>query len=259
MDDLLVALEGDRGAVSAPPATQRTSSKPPESPVRVSSPSAPPATPVSPRSVLGAASDFKRYSTQTMRAIVERALERQVEQPQSGYTPDEILAAAREVGVDDETLRAAAREVAERRVRELSASENRKNRLNKLWRHAATYVVVNLFLLFLMGWHGAKWVMLAWGFGLAMSAVRTLFPDDAKDEKRGRRRRKNREPARDPEVERAAEALLSTTSKQAKLRVAPALAGGRIAPDSAREREAEREAQAEVERQAAAREAARRG
>ena len=227
--------------------------------MRASNPSAPPVTPVTPRSVLGAASDFRRYSTQTMRAIVERALERQVEQPQPGYTPDEILAAAREVGVDDETLRAAAREVAERRVRELSASESRQKRLNKLWRHAGTYVVLNLFFIFLMGWHGAKWIMLFWGLGLAMSGVRTLFPDDGKEEKRGRRRRKNREPEPDPEVERAAEALLSTTLKQAKLRVAPALAGARVASSAARELEAEREAEAEVERQAAAREAARRG
>ena len=256
MDDLLVALEGDRPATSAPPATQRTTSKPPETPVRLSSASAPPATP---RGVFGAANDFRRYSTQTMRAIVERALERQVEQPQPGYTPDEILAAAREVGVDDETLRAAAREVAERRVRELSASEARQKRLNKLWRHAGTYVVLNLFFIFLMGWHGAKWIILFWGLGLAMSGVRTLFPDDAKDEKRGRRRRKNREPEPDPEVERAAEALLSTTSKQAKLRVAPALAGRRVSADTSRELEAEREAEAELERRAAAREAARRG
>src|SRR5207248_10703970 len=110
-------------------------------------------------------SDFRRYSTQTMRAIIERALERQVEQPQPGYSPDEILSAAREVGVDDETLRAAAREVAERRVREISAEEQRIRAVRKLWRHAATYVVVNAFLFFMTGWGATKWVVLGWGMG----------------------------------------------------------------------------------------------
>src|SRR5262249_45400168 len=161
---------------------------------------------------------------------VERALERQAEQPRPGYGQEEVIAAAREIGVDEDTLRAAARDLAARRASELSKLEKRDVARRKLLRHAATYAVVNLFLLMMVGWGATKFVLLGWGFALALQAVRFAFPDDEKEKKREQKARKKARVdevrAEDPEIQKAVDELLSSTARRfEKLRVAAATPG----------------------------------
>jgi hypothetical protein len=283
MDELLMALSPD-APVSDPPAvltpslvtppTARTLSKPPAPQPSPPTPSTPPR-----RSPI----DFARYSAETVRAIVGRALERQAAEPEPGFAADEVLAAARDVGVDEETLRAAARDVVERKTRERDLREERERAKRKLLRNAAMFLVVNVFVLVIAGWSTVKWSLLGWGFFLALNVVRYTFPDEEKEEKKRQKLRKKQgrvdvvsapppglsvgrsasSPAAaaavdDAELARAVDALLlSSAARHDRIRVAEP--GKRVAEGPLQDT-AMREAEAEIEADLAAdqRERARR-
>src|SRR6185312_8503148 len=115
--------------------------------VPVSSPraSAPPIRPIDP----ALATQLQRYSTEEVQEILARAVERQEAQRgdslQAGSQAsprlafDDLVAAAREVGVDPEVLRAASRELREKQQAqqglgtELDAWRRRKK--NRFYRH----------------------------------------------------------------------------------------------------------------------------
>jgi serine/threonine-protein kinase len=231
MEEIIAALEVALGSSpgSAPKLSNVSAPVASPAPAASRSPSSPPP-----------ASREPRYTTETARAILSLALERQAEQPTStGYAPDEVLAAAREVGVDDETLAAAAHEVAERRNAEAKVVEEADKRRRKLMRGVASYCVVNLFLIFVAGFHAAKWVMLGWGFGLALQAVKVFFPEP---EKKDAKTKKRIAAPVDPTVARGADDLFRTVAAR-RVRVG-AVGGGRSSSSDAREA---REALAEAE------------
>ncbi|MEZ4338396.1 MAG: 2TM domain-containing protein [Sandaracinaceae bacterium] len=119
----------------------------------------------------------RQYSDEEVEAIFRRALERQVEEG-DGYGHDELIAAAREVGLDDAQIDKAVREIEGERG-EAALYERVKKRQRERWlRHFVTYVVViggllGLHALGLMG-VGAIWAAFGWGMGLALHTFSTF-------------------------------------------------------------------------------------
>src|SRR5262249_3423551 len=152
------------------------------------------------------------------------------------YGGDEILAAAREVGVDEATLRAAEQDLAVQRSERAEFVAQRGRDRMKLFRQAGIWAVVCLFSLFVLGWSTARWVALWGGLALGIQAVRFIFPEDLK-EKRERLAKKARAknkasrvrsdekgapppPAlNEEEVRQGLAAILATTSARQKVRV----------------------------------------
>jgi serine/threonine-protein kinase len=196
-----------------------------------------------PRAAEPGTSKLGHHSTEMTRAILARAIDRQAEEVQPGYSGEDILTAAREVGVDAETVRAAERDVLERR-REGDPRARRVREWRKLFQHMVAFVSVNVFLLVTVGWWMAKWVLFGWGIGVTSHLARLVFPTgdevDRQARKRARRGRGALGRVRvDPEVERAASELLRTAAAL-RIRVGEA-PGARL------------EAEAEAEAEAAAR------
>ena len=205
----------------------------------------------------GVGADLHRYSTDQMRDVLERALLLQQTQP-GKFSRQEIVDAAREVGVEEGAIDAALRQIdpatPARGPNELTAvgvAELRRRTLRSFWRHLASYAVVNVFLYFMSG-HWNRWVLTGWGIGVALHLVNVIFPKEPKERdakaKKGKKQKPEPEPPRlaaPPEVDAGVAALLAATTARAKrIRVASAPA--------AAEREAQREEAAEVEADAEA-------
>jgi hypothetical protein len=184
------------------------------------------------------------------RAILARAIDRQAEEAQAGYSGQDILAAAREVGVDGDTVRAAERDVVERH-RESDSQLRRVREWRQLFQHLVAFVSVNVFLLVTMGWWWAKWVLFGWGIGVASHVAKVIFPTGDDVEHRGRRRARRgrgawRKARVDPEIERAAGELLRTAAAL-RIRVGAPPSAHVDAADASARLEAEAEAEAEPE------------
>jgi hypothetical protein len=133
----------------------------------------------------------RTYNRQDVDAILGRALER--EHAPGELTHDELIAAAREVGVAPEAIERAATEVmAERRERE----ELRAERAGE-WRgfvaHLIPYVSVNALLITLNIFTGrfpwALFALLGWGIGLLSHFFAVLFPNPERRARRSARKR----------------------------------------------------------------------
>ena len=212
------------------------------------------------------ATDLRRYSTGELEQILQRALER--EQERDGkFSHNDLIEAAREVGIDEKALRLASRELASPVVpAELeSPAVWRERERRKLMRHAAMFFVMNIFFFLLdMVTAGGRWwyfVFLGWGMGLGAHAVKYFFPVDLtprvskRKEKRARDRRHDLGRAatagsreqdigsafREADVEAGVSLLLRATAKRARVAVPPA-ARARVAPldELAEEPESER-------------------
>jgi eukaryotic-like serine/threonine-protein kinase len=141
----------------------------------------------------------QRYSTQEVRDVLARAIEQQA--AKSGDSKlgfDDLLAAAREVGVDTETLREASRGLRREEERPGAGLVGDRDawiriRRRQFYRHAGVYLIVHAALLmglllvapaFLpyLGVHA-----LLWGMGLAIHGMIALTSneDDWKQEKEG--------------------------------------------------------------------------
>jgi eukaryotic-like serine/threonine-protein kinase len=108
MDELLRALDADAPSVPPPsPAATRAAERPapPTEPADRAAPPLPDGL---------STTDKRRYSTQEVRDILARAVERQEQEPDTRLRFDDLLAAAREVGVEDDVLREASREIRQR-------------------------------------------------------------------------------------------------------------------------------------------------
>lgn len=159
-----------------------------------------------------------QYSDEEVDEILRRALARQ-QKDTSGISHDDLVAAAKEVGIERADVEAA---VAELRGSKAPAGQgdaraatpvdpdaalylrDRQSRRARFARHFATYVVVNAALAgmnFLTGgtWW-VLWVILGWGIGLGLQGLSAFLPDDPqRKENRMRRlrRRRDREERRD--------------------------------------------------------------
>lgn len=150
-------------------------------------------------------SDPRKYTQEEVALILSRALE---VQHSGGLTHQELLEAAREVGIDRSAVETAAREVAERRADELEIAEERRLARRNFYRSVAVYLLVNAFLFAIdlltgEGWW-FYWPLLGWGLGVALQGLRVAFPREIPIEKRRARRAK--EQARRRKLEAKAEA-----------------------------------------------------
>jgi hypothetical protein len=147
----------------------------------------------------------RRYSRQDVDAILGRALER--EHRRDDLTHDELVAAAREVGVAPEAIERAATEVmAEQREREeLQAARAREWR--DFFAHLIPFISVNALLITINFFTGpfpwALFPLLGWGIGLLSHLYAVLVPDR---ERLARRRARQQERERRRQAKRQLEA-----------------------------------------------------
>lgn len=158
----------------------------------------------------------RTYTDDELEAILRRALERQSGQD-DGFGHEELVAAAREVGLDEDAVERAIAELShERTAAEIRASIQAKRR--QRWvRHLVTYLaVVGGFLgLHLIGLVGmwVYWMAFGWGIGLALDTYGKLRSptDEEVDRERQRLNRKERR-------RRKAEARLEERRRRAEER-----------------------------------------
>ncbi|XXY49431.1 protein kinase [Sorangium sp. So ce269] len=185
MDDLVRALEAaGRGEAPAAPANlppvQAPGAKASEAP-------------------RGGETAAQRFSTEEVRDVLARAIERQASADRAappgargdarlGF--DDLLAAAEEVGVDPEALREASRALrardAERMAGAATAAERAawlRRKRRDFYRHLGIYVIVNAALVMLLlmigiNWHWGLLVALLWGIGLAIHGLVAFTADE---------------------------------------------------------------------------------
>ncbi|MEI7893455.1 MAG: protein kinase, partial [Myxococcales bacterium] len=124
---------------------------------------------------------MQRYSTEEVREVLARAIERQESKradTRLGF--EELVAAAREVGVDEEVLREASDELRPRESEEPHEGYDRWQRRKKrtFYRHFGIYLVVN-FALVLFGVMVHQLVFLIqpaiwWAIGVGIHGIRAL-------------------------------------------------------------------------------------
>jgi 2TM domain-containing protein len=149
----------------------------------------------------------RRYTQEEVEEILRRALARQEaakgEAEQTSH--EDLVAAAREVGIDAVDLDAAAAELAEEKARAARpakatalAPRPGPSPLRRFLGRVATFAIVNGLLLGIdaatgPGWW-VQWVALFWGIGLLFQARRIFFPteEDAQREARHEARRAER-------------------------------------------------------------------
>jgi hypothetical protein len=134
------------------------------------------------------------YSKEEAEAILARAIELQVHQGATSH--DDLVAAAKEVGVSAATIERAASEVLARKRDEVDMRDLRARQWRGLIAHLVPYLMVNALLAFLNVMTGGfPWmiiVLLGWGIGVASHLVAVAVPDQRK-----LRRHLERERARD--------------------------------------------------------------
>jgi len=119
----------------------------------------------------------RNYSDNEVEAIFRRALERQVEE-EDGYGHEELIAAAREVGLDDEAIDRTLREIDDERgvqaIRERLDKKARRAWLN----HFVTYLIIagGFLGMHALGFTGAWaiWMAFGWGMALALQTFSTF-------------------------------------------------------------------------------------
>jgi hypothetical protein len=208
--------------------------------------------------------DLRRYSTQELGDIMQRALVLQGARPR--FTHEDLVQAAREVGIDEHALLLASRQLRARQRPALTPAESRVREKQKLLRHLGMYFVFSLFFFLLdratggRGW--SVFPILGWGVAAAAHAIKYLFPVDPSPRKLADERRRRGEPT-DRAIEEGAELLLSATEERSRIRVPEATSGAdrtsgagvRIVSGGPRASiDAERDAAAEEEAFAAAEE-----
>lgn len=161
-------------------------------------------------------SDGRRYSRQEAEEIFRRALAQQSDDGE-GFSSDELMAAARDLGIDPTKLGQVAEEVErERAALEVRRAEEeadaeaarsiRRGRLKGLVGHVVPFTLINGVLVAIDAWisAGLFWslfLLLPWSLGLAAHALAALWPIS---EKQIAKRRKQLEKQRQKEAAREA-------------------------------------------------------
>lgn len=139
----------------------------------------------------GVADGVRSYSDDELEAILRRALERQAETG-DGFGHDELVAAAREVGLDEDAVERAIHEISHERGRERIREDIKRRRREKWVRHLVTYLAVvgGLLGLHAIAVAGAWvfWVAFGWGIGLVLDTYGKLRnPTDDEVEREAQR------------------------------------------------------------------------
>ncbi len=135
----------------------------------------------------------RAFSDAEARAILDRAFEL----PDSGDSRlryEDLLAAAREVGLSERVLEEAARDFEERQKQRRDETERARRRRLGFWRHAGIFAIVIVGLLGLTPLRAVQAVFFSWGIGLAIHALSVFMPRDARrDARRDSRRQRQRD------------------------------------------------------------------
>jgi serine/threonine-protein kinase len=209
MDDLLRAL--DAATKGTPPASRpmETEEARPRPPVTMGGDPPYPLAQPAPQ-----ATALQRYSTAEVQEILARAVEQQeARSADSRLGFDDLVAAAREVGVEPEVLRQASRDL---RARQAAGAEEgaalaawRERGRRSVYRHVGVWAIVNLALLVIgLLEHnpvGMLKVAVFWGIGVAIHALRTFTAgeDEWREEREKKERKERRKQRRAQTVERA--------------------------------------------------------
>ncbi len=207
----------------------------------------------------GMRTDLRRYSSEQIRLVIDRALQPQTENKER-FSHSDLVAAAREVGVNETALQQAIQELDQQRKNETPQqtdepelklpgesgwwNEQRRRGAYDWLRHALIYAVINILVFFLLnGPSWQRWMLFGWGIGLAVHAVNALMPDREEEEKKKKKKKKHVRQRRrvaeplDDELEQAAQILVDT-SRRRRLRLAAAQTPSCSAEQHAAEQEA---------------------
>lgn len=119
--------------------------------------------------------DDRHYTDDEARAIFERALELDGQTRNEGLRHDELLAAAHEVGLSEETVERAVQEMMLDRAAQRARATIIERRRRRFKNHLIPFLIVNAFLL-LLNWAvspGIWWALFplwAWSMGLIFHA-----------------------------------------------------------------------------------------
>jgi hypothetical protein len=121
-------------------------------------------------------SDGRRYDDEDVRAVIERALERQ---PGTGVSHSDLLEIGAELGLSAEAIERASKDVVEARLGAETAKRVTARRRRWLAAHALLFAVLNglLFLVNLLSTPGEWWVLFPvfiWGLVLLLHAGLTF-------------------------------------------------------------------------------------
>jgi tRNA A-37 threonylcarbamoyl transferase component Bud32 len=156
----------------------------------------------------------RRYSDDEIRKIVERATELQGNE--GALSHQELLDVAREVGLDEGAVSAAAREIArEKKAAKrgdaaagaggsaavepvaapppaLQKTSRTAQRWRDFFRHLMSFLVVNGFIYYFLSqpaWQ--RWMLFGWGMGVLLHLASTLFPESEEKKKKERTARRS--------------------------------------------------------------------
>ena len=131
----------------------------------------------------------RRYTREEMQEILRRALDRQSSRGE--ITHDEMVDAAREVGIDVDSIEHAAHELDAHRASADQEAEITRRRERGFYRSLAVYGVVNaaLFALDMLTAGGQWWfaVAIIWGIFVALHGLSVFMPRHESPEERQRR------------------------------------------------------------------------
>jgi hypothetical protein len=149
-----------------------------------------------------------QYSREEVEEILRRAAER-TDAGSDGLHHEDLVAAAREAGIDVGAVEVAVGEVAARRTEQQWVATWDARRKRRFGSHLMTYLVVMAFLFLVNLLTGGVWWFLwpvaIWGMVVALHATRALpAPSPEQAEKVTRRERRRSEAARVREQRRAA-------------------------------------------------------
>jgi hypothetical protein len=130
----------------------------------------------------------RSYRRQEAEEILRRALAGQAE---DGFSHDELVAAAREVGISSQAIEAAAADLDERRVVEAKVADLRRRKRRAFVRHLLTYALVMTAVFLFDRLDGGAWFFhypaAAWGIAVILIGIRQLAPDPEQLSRRARR------------------------------------------------------------------------
>ena len=137
----------------------------------------------------------RKYNRDEADAILSRAIER--DSKRGDLAHEDLVAAAREVGVSSEALEAAAQEVLAERTRQTDLAMVRREQRQGFFGHLIPYILVNGFLItinvFTTRFPWALFPALGWGIGLVLHLMAVLRPNpEALEWHLERRRRRER-------------------------------------------------------------------
>ena len=120
----------------------------------------------------------RTYTREEADEILRRALQ---QQPADGVNHDDLVAAAREVGIPIEAIESAAAQLGERRVVDQRVQLLRSRKRRAFLRHLVFYLIVNSGIFLIDRLDGPPWFfhwpLIVWTIVLFLVGVRQLAPD----------------------------------------------------------------------------------